>query len=91
MTDHDKEAERREALRNLRRLTGIILDKLEEGSDKRLMDPKEIRLLGGTAIRSIRLYLQALESQKDPLEQETERWKEAPMRIRREDQTASGK
>ena len=47
------------------------------------MDPKEMRLLGGTAIRSIRLYLKTLEedrkrrvnkeendsSPKEPLEQ----------------------
>jgi len=48
-------------LADLRRLTSIILDNLQEGSQNRLMDPKEMRLLGGTAIRSIRLYLKTLE------------------------------
>ena len=46
---------------DLSRLTRIILDKIEDGSENGLMDAKEIRLLGGTAIRSIRLYLKTLE------------------------------
>jgi hypothetical protein len=41
----------------------MILDKIEDGSENRLMDVKEIRLLGGTAIRSIRLYLKTLEAE----------------------------
>jgi len=57
----DNDSERKEALADLRRLTSIILDNLQEGSQNRLMDPKEMRLLGGTAIRSIRLYLKTLE------------------------------
>ena len=57
----DNDSERKEALADLRRLTSIILDNLQEGSQNRLMDPKETRLLGGTAIRSIRLYLKTLE------------------------------
>jgi hypothetical protein len=48
-------------LADLSRLTRIILDKIEDGSENGLMDAKEIRLLGGTAIRSIRLYLKTLE------------------------------
>ena len=57
----DNDSERKEALADLRRLTSIILDNLQEGSQNRLMDPKEMRLLGGTAIRSIRLYLKTLD------------------------------
>ncbi len=57
----DNDSERKEALADLRRLTSIILNNLQEGSQNRLMDPKEMRLLGGTAIRSIRLYLKTLD------------------------------
>jgi hypothetical protein len=90
LEDSSEDSKRTEALADLRRLTTIILDNLEEGSRNRLMDPKEMRLLGGTAIRSIRLYLKTLEedrkrrlnkdehdsSAKDPLD---------------EDQTTTGK
>src|SRR6266487_77118 len=61
LEDSDKDLKRSEALADLRRLTTVILDNLEEGSRDRLMDPKEMRLLGGTAIRSIRLYLKTLD------------------------------
>ena len=54
-------SERKGALADFSRLTRIILDKIEDGSENGLMDAKEIRLLGGTAIRSIRLYLKTLE------------------------------
>lgn len=54
-------SERRQAIADLRRLANIILDNLEDGSRRKLLDPKEIRLLGSTAMRSIRLYLAALE------------------------------
>ena len=57
----DIDLERKGALADLSRLTRIILDKIEDGSENGLMDAKEIRLLGGTAIRSIRLYLKTLE------------------------------
>jgi len=64
LEDSDKDLKRSEALADLRRLTSVILNNLEEGSRNRLIDPKEIRLLGGTAIRSIRLYLKTLEEDR---------------------------
>jgi len=74
----DNDSERKEALADLRRLTSIILDNLQEGSQNRLMDPKEMRLLGGTAIRSIRLYLKTLEE-------------DHARRTRRDEDASSGK
>lgn len=61
LEDSVEGSERKEALGDLRRLTNIILDNLERGSQERLMEAREIRLLGSTAIRSIRLWLTALE------------------------------
>lgn len=54
-------SDRDQALADLRRLTGIILDNLAEGSRNKLLDPKEIRLMTGTAMRTIRLYVKTLE------------------------------
>ncbi len=87
----DNDSERKEALADLRRLTSIILDKLQEGSQNRLMDPKEMRLLGGTAIRSIRLYLKTLEEDHA---RRTNGDHDSSGKIRRtleEDQTRAGK
>ncbi len=64
MKNSNSDSERSEALADLRRLTSVILNNLEEGSRNRLIDPKGIRLLGGTAIRSIRLYLKTLEEDR---------------------------
>jgi hypothetical protein len=85
----DKEAERRDAAADLRKLTKMIIEDMQHGMENRLMDPKEMRLLGGTAIRAIRLYLKTLEegsNQKDrtmipPNQTVTDR----------EDQTPTGK
>lgn len=58
--NHDLNAGRREALSNLRRLSNIILENLQEGSDGKLMDQKEMRLMGSTVLRSIRLFLSSV-------------------------------
>jgi len=79
LEDSDKDLKRSEALADLRRLTTVILDNLEEGSRNRLMDPKEMRLLGGTAIRSIRLYLKTLE--EDRVRRSKEQEKDSPQKI----------
>ncbi len=92
LEDSDKVSKWSEALADLRRLTTVILDNLEEGSRNRLMDPKEMRLLGGTAIRSIRLYLKTLEGDRTKLskEKEDDSARKVP-EILQEDQTSSGK
>ena len=61
MKNLSKEAERRDAAEDLRKLTKIIIDDMQQGLQNRLMDPKEMRLLGATAIRSIHLYLKTLD------------------------------
>jgi hypothetical protein len=61
MKNQVNDSKRDAAMADLRRLTRIILDNLEEGSRNRLLDPKEIRLLAVTVNRSIRLYLRTLE------------------------------
>jgi hypothetical protein len=50
-------------LSNLRRISNIILDNLEEGTKNKLMDQKELRLMGSVAIRSVRLFLKSLEEE----------------------------
>ena len=92
MKDAKDGLERDEALADLRRLTTIILDNLEEGSLNKLMDPKEMRLLGGTAIRSIRLYLKTLEGEltKRSKEKEDDSPHSGTENLQ-EDQTAAGK
>ncbi len=65
MKDLDEALERRNALTDLRRLTGIILENLEEGSRNRTLDPKDLRMLGGTVIRSVRLFLKTIEADNE--------------------------
>lgn len=52
---------REEAVGHLRRLTNILLDNMEHGSEKRLMDPKELRLMGSAALRSVRLLIKTIQ------------------------------
>jgi len=90
LEDSNGDSKRTAALADLRRLTTVILDSLEEGSRNRLMDPKEMRLLGGTAIRSIRLYLKTLEEDRKRRQNkdENDSSRKEPLN---EDQTAAGK
>jgi len=90
LEDSSEDSKRTEALADLRRLTTVILDNLEEGSRNRLMDPKEMRLLGGTAIRSIRLYLKTLEEDRKRRFNEEENDSSAKEPLE-EDQTTTGK
>ena len=92
LKDSNNDSERSEALADLRRLTTVILDNLEEGSRKRLMDPKEMRMLGGTAIRSIRLYLKTLEEDRMRRSKEkADSSAQESLGSLREDQTTTGK
>ena len=61
MEESNSLSDREQALAQLRRLADIILDNLAEGSRNKLLDPKEIRLMTGTATRTIRLYVRTLE------------------------------
>ncbi len=59
MEDKGGSSERRQVLSDLRRMTKIVMDDLEDGSRRRLLDAKEIRLLGSMVMRSTRLWLEA--------------------------------
>jgi hypothetical protein len=58
-TDSGADADSRELLANIKRLTRIVLDKLEEGSKEGSLDPAQARLYGSIATRSLCLWLEA--------------------------------
>jgi hypothetical protein len=47
-------------LASIRRLTKIVLDKLEQGSNEGTLDQAQIRLLGSIAMKSLGLWQEAL-------------------------------
>ena len=52
--------QRDELLANIRRLSRIVLDRLEEGSKEGTLDQAQIRLLGSIAMKSLGLWQDAL-------------------------------
>ena len=52
--------QRDELLANIRRLSCIVLDRLEEGSKEGTLDQAQIRLLGSIAMKSLGLWQEAL-------------------------------
>jgi hypothetical protein len=52
--------QRDELLANIRRLSRIVLDRLEEGSKEGTLDQAQIRLLGSIAMKSLGLWQEAL-------------------------------
>jgi hypothetical protein len=52
--------QREELLANLRRLSRIVLDRLEEGSKEGTLDQVQIRLLGSIAMKSLGIWQEAL-------------------------------
>jgi len=52
--------QREELLANIRRLSGIVLNRLEEGSKEGTLDQAQIRLLGSIAMKSLGLWQEAL-------------------------------
>jgi hypothetical protein len=52
--------QRAELLANIRRLSRIVLDRLEEGSKEGTLDQAQIRLLGSIAMKSLGLWQEAL-------------------------------
>lgn len=58
--DRGEFAARAELLASVRRLTGIVLDKLEQGSKDHSLDQAQTRMLGSIALRSLRLWHEAL-------------------------------
>lgn len=54
------QGERGQLLANIRRLTTIVLDKLEQGSKEGTLDQAQIRLLGSIVMRSLGLWQETL-------------------------------
>ena len=54
------ECEREELLAKVRRLTCIVVDRLEDGSKEGTLDSGQVRMLGSIALRSLRLWKEAL-------------------------------
>ena len=52
--------QRDELLANIRRLSRIVLDRLEEGSKEGTLDQAQVRLLGSIAMKSLGLWQEAL-------------------------------
>lgn len=52
--------QRDELLANIRRLSRVVLDRLEEGSKEGTLDQAQIRLLGSIAMKSLGLWQEAL-------------------------------
>jgi len=61
MTEEIEEiGQRDELLANIRRLSRIVLDRLEEGSKEGTLDQAQIRLLGSISMKSLGLWQEAL-------------------------------
>jgi hypothetical protein len=61
MVEEIRESEQRdELLANIRRLSRIVLDRLEEGSKEGTLDQAQIRLLGSIAMKSLGIWQEAL-------------------------------
>jgi hypothetical protein len=58
--DSESIPDRNELLSNVRRLARIALDRLEQGIHDRTLDPGQVRMLGGLAVRALRLWHEAL-------------------------------
>ncbi len=52
--------QRGELLANVQRLTRTVLNRLEEGSREGTLDTGQVRMLGSIALRSLRLWREAL-------------------------------
>ena len=71
--------QRDELLANIRRLSRIVLDRLEEGSREGTLDQAQIRLLGSIAMKSLGLCQEALNPrQKRGLRREALETEERP-------------
>jgi len=58
--ESNKPEDRDELLGNLRKLTGIVIGRLDEGSKERTLGIAQIRLLGSLGLRALRLWQETL-------------------------------
>jgi len=58
-----------ELLANVKRLAGILMERLEEGSMEKTLDQAQTRMLSSTALKALRLWQEVLDgddgSEKD--------------------------
>ncbi len=58
--DSVETGQRDELLANVRRLTRIVLDRLENGATEGTLDQGQVRMLGSIALRSLKLWKEAV-------------------------------
>jgi hypothetical protein len=56
----DWRSQREELLGNIRKLTTIVIERLEEGSKERTFSIAQVRLLGSLGLRALRLWQETL-------------------------------
>jgi len=56
----DAKSQREELLGNIRKLAGIVIERLEEGSKERTFSIAQVRLLGSLGLRALRLWQETL-------------------------------
>jgi len=61
-----------ELLANIRRLAGILMERLEEGSREKTLDQAQTRMLSSTALKALRLWQTVLD-RSDGAEKDLER------------------
>ena len=60
LEDAEDDLKRKEVQADLRRLYSVVLDRLEQDSERRLLDPKDLRLLSANVLRTIRHYMKSM-------------------------------
>ena len=55
-----------ELVSNIRRLTTVLLEKLEQDSKEKMIDQTQMRLIGAITLRALRLWEKALRSNREP-------------------------
>src|SRR5437867_3365965 len=54
-----------ELLANIRRLAGILMERLEEGSREKTLDQAQTRMLSSTTLKALRLWQEVLNGDDD--------------------------
>ena len=55
-----------ELVSNIRRLTTVLLEKLEQDSKEKMIDQTQMRLIGAITLRALRLWEKTLRSNGEP-------------------------
>jgi hypothetical protein len=60
LAERSGEDQREELLGNIRKLAGIVIERLDEGSRERTFSIAQVRLLGSLGLRALRLWQEIL-------------------------------